>query len=72
LWRNVTIAPIAKIQAVSCTASPFDRRAAMAGLRVDTAGGRMQGISIPYLGRETAEMLFGTLATRAARAAFHW
>ena len=72
LWRNVTIAPIAKIQAVSCTESPFDRRAAMASLRVDTAGGRMHRISIPYLGRETAERLFGTLATRAAQTAFHW
>ena len=39
LWRNVTIAPVVKIQTVECTESPFDRRAMMARVRVDTAGG---------------------------------
>jgi putative membrane protein len=71
-WRNVTIAPIAKIQTVSCSESPFDRRAVMARLSVDTAGGRLHQISIPYLARETANALFQRLSARAAETAFRW
>ena len=57
LWRNVTIAPVVKIQTVECTESPFDRRAVMAGVRVDTAGAseRSHRVAIPYLARETAK-----------------
>jgi len=37
-WRHVTLVRVNKIQAVTLHQSPFDRRAAMARLRVDTAG----------------------------------
>jgi putative membrane protein len=72
LWRHVTVAPVVKIQAVSCNESPFDRRAAMATVQVDTAGGGPHRITIPYLGRETAKTLYDKLATQTAQTAFRW
>jgi putative membrane protein len=75
LWRQVVVVPIAKIQAVGCAESPFDRRAAMAGVRVDTAGGApspSHRISIPYLARETASTLYDRLASQTAQTAFRW
>jgi len=69
---RVPLAPVAKVQTVTCTESPFDRRAAMAGLQVDTAGGRLLQIRIPYLGREIATSLYERLAAQAAHTAFRW
>jgi putative membrane protein len=73
-WRQITVVPIAKIQVVGRAESPFDRRAAMAGVRVDTAGSAspVHRISIPYLARETAAMLHERLATQTAHTAFRW
>jgi putative membrane protein len=72
LWKSVTVAPVSKIQAVAAIESPFDRRAAMARIRVDTAGGgeRSHRVDIPYLARETARTLRGRLAAQAASTAF--
>ena len=67
--RTVSVAPLAKIQAVERTESPFDRRTAMARVHADTAGG---GISVPYLPVETAQTLYGTLAIAAANTRFRW
>ena len=74
LWRQTTIVPSTKIQVVGCIESPFDRRAAMAGVRVDTAGSMspIHRISIPYLARETAAMLYERLAAQTAQTAFRW
>lgn len=74
LWRQVSVAPFVKIQAVAIHESPFDRRAAMARVRVDTAGGGegSQRVDIPYLSRETARDLYDLLATQAAQTAFRW
>jgi putative membrane protein len=74
LWRQITVVPISKIQVVGRAESPFDRRAAMAGIRVDTAGSAspVHRISIPYLARETAAMLHERLATQTAQTAFRW
>lgn len=72
LWRTVTVAPVAKIQAVACASSPFDRRAEMAQLRVDTAGGRAHQLSIPYLGLDVATQLYERLTVQAAQTAFRW
>jgi putative membrane protein len=74
LWREITVVPIAKIQAVRRVESPFDRRAAMAGVRVDTAGSASPAhrISIPYLARETAASLYERLAAQTAQTAFRW
>jgi putative membrane protein len=74
LWRQVTIVPAAKIQVVGRIESPFDRRAAMAGVRVDTAGSASPAhrISIPYLARETAAALYERLAAHTAQTTFRW
>lgn len=73
-WRQVSVAPFAKIQAVSLHESPLDRRAAMARVRVDTAGAgnASQRVDIPYLPRETALSLCRLLSTQAAGTAFRW
>ncbi len=73
-WRQVSVAPFVKIQAVAIHESPFDRRAAMARVRVDTAGGGegSHRVDIPYLSRETARDLYDLLATQAAQTAFRW
>ena len=72
MWRQVTVAPVVKVQAVTCHESPFDRRNAMASVQVDTAGGRLFQISIPYLSRETARALYEQLSSQAAQTAFRW
>jgi putative membrane protein len=74
LWRQTTVAPFARIQAVSLRESPFDRRNAMAGVRVDTAGAGdpSHRVAIPYLDRRTADQLWRHLAHEAARRTFKW
>jgi putative membrane protein len=74
LWRDLTVAPIVKIQTVECTESPFDRRAMMARVRVDTAGAgdRSHKVAIPYLARETARALYERLSAQAAHTTFRW
>lgn len=74
IWRNLTVARFSKVQAVSMTQSPFDRRHRMASVAVDTAGAGSAShrVHIPYLPVETATELFGQLGTAAARTAFRW
>jgi putative membrane protein len=74
LWYQLTIVPVAKIQVVGCVESPFDRRAAMIDVRVDTAGSPSHShrITIPYLARETASALYERLADQTAQTAFRW
>jgi putative membrane protein len=74
VWRNTTIAPLGKIQIVAVHESPFDRRLRMAGVVVDTAGasGESHRVHIPYLSRDTADGLAGSLAVHAARSTFRW
>lgn len=74
LWQKTSIVRFAKIQAVALHESPFDRRAAMARVRVDTAGAgdTSHGVDIPYLGRDTAHGLARRLAAEAAGTSFRW
>ena len=74
LWRELTIARFNKIQAVTLGESPFDRRADMASVTVDTAGAAdaSHRVAIPYLARATADELYHRLAGEAARTAFKW
>jgi putative membrane protein len=75
LWRQVVVVPVSKIQVVGRTESPFDRRAAMAAVRVDTAGGApspVHRINIPYLAGETAIALYEKLSSQTAQTAFRW
>lgn len=74
IWKKLTVVRFAKIQAVAIHESPFDRRNAMARVRVDTAGAGESShrVDIPYLARETARGLCDLLAAQAARTAFRW
>lgn len=72
--RRMSIVRFNKIQAVTLGESPFDRRHAMATVRVDTAGaGRIgHGIDIRYLAAEVARGMADRLSVEAARTAFRW
>lgn len=74
IWQQVTVARVNKIQSVALHQSPFDRRAAMARVRVDTAGARelSHRIDIPYLHDDLARALAGRLSAHAANTAFRW
>ncbi|MEZ5319001.1 MAG: PH domain-containing protein [Vicinamibacterales bacterium] len=74
IWSHETIARVTKIQAVEMLESPFDRRFAMARVRVDTAGAGQGShhIDIPYLARPAAVALTDDLAAGAAATAFRW
>jgi len=73
LWRRITIAPLVRIQTVTTTESPFDRRAGMAAVQVDTAGSAMlPRLRIPYLARDVAGELSARLSVAAAETAFRW
>ena len=74
LWRSLTLARTSKIQAVTGLESPFDRRVAMAQIRVDTAGAGVAShrVHIRYLPRETAFVLRHRLAAQAASSSFRW
>jgi putative membrane protein len=72
LVKRVTLARLARIQAVTQVESPLDRRARMARVRVDTAGAGdgSHRVDIPYLARDTAQELYRRLAAQAASTAF--
>jgi putative membrane protein len=74
IWQQITLARVNKIQAVAMHQSPFDRRAAMARVRVDTAGaGEFSNrVDIPYLDHQVASGLAGRLSAAAANTAFRW
>ena len=73
-WRQTTVAPFARVQAVTLRESPFDRRNQMAGVRVDTAGAGdlSHRVAVPYLGRADAERLWRHVAHEAAGRSFRW
>jgi putative membrane protein len=73
IWRHTTLTPFARIQTVALHESPFDRRHAMARVRVDTAGASDAfRVDVPYLGRDVAAALHARLAAAAAETAFRW
>ena len=74
LWRQMTVAPYARVQAVGLHESPFDRRHGMARVRVDTAGAGdlSHRVSIPFLDRDVARQLWQHLSHEAARRTFRW
>jgi len=72
LWhRTLTLTRFARVQSVEFVESPFDRRAGMAGVAVDTAGAS-GGVGMPYMRREEAVDLCGLVADQAARTSFRW
>ena len=74
LSQQITVARVNKIQAVTMGQTPFDRRAAMASVRVDTAGtgALSHRIAIPYLDHQVASGLAARLSAAAANTAFRW
>lgn len=74
IWRQETLSRANKIQSVSLRQSPFDRRAAMARVRIDTAGAGAAShrVDIPFLDRAVATRLAERLAAQAASTAFRW
>jgi putative membrane protein len=74
LSRAETVVRVTRIQGVTLHESPFDRRARMAGVRVDTAGAGewSHRVNIPYLAVDTAQALQHRLAHAAAQTAFQW
>jgi putative membrane protein len=74
IWRQVTVARINKIQVVAMHQSPFDRRAAMARVTIDTAGAGAfsHRVDIPYLDQQLAQGLADRLSAAAANTAFRW
>jgi putative membrane protein len=72
--QQIVLARVNKIQVVAMHQSPFDRRAAMARVRVDTAGAGefSHRVDIPYLDRDIARGLAGRLSASAANTAFRW
>jgi len=74
IWKQLTLARVNKIQAVTLHQSPFDRRARMARVRVDTAGARelAHRIDVPYLDLALASDLHRRLSAHAANTAFKW
>jgi putative membrane protein len=72
--RRTSMTRIGKIQALDLTSTPFDRRARMASLRVDTAGAGRLGhrIDVPFLEATVAAELLDRLAAEAGRTAFRW
>ncbi|HYW31251.1 MAG TPA: PH domain-containing protein [Gemmatimonas sp.] len=72
LHRVVTVARFERIQSSQFTQSFFDRRTGMASVSVDTAGLGAGELTMPFLPREGALALHGTLAGAAARTPFTW
>ena len=66
LTRHWAIARIAKGQAVKLARGPFDRRAGMASVALDTAGAGMTAfpLRVPYLGEDEARALAAHLRAR--------
>ena len=73
ITRRTIVVRFGKIQVVTRHESPFDRRNAMASVRVDTAGATSGSVmNIPYLERGVADTLRTRLAAVAARIELQW
>ncbi len=72
--RRVSIVPFGKIQVLGLHQTPFDRRNAMASVRVDTAGATLGGhqVAIGYLDAEDAREVLHRLDEETSRTAFKW
>jgi putative membrane protein len=74
LRRRLSVVRHGKIQVVAVGESPFDRRAGMASLRLDTAGaGRVVApLEIHYLGARLARIAQESLYRETSRTVFRW
>lgn len=66
VWRRMSLAPISKVQAVSETETPFDRRHRMRALEIDVAGGvTTHTMRMPYLPARSAAAAASDVASRS-------
>ncbi len=74
MTHRMTIVRLSRVQVVTLHESPFDRRAGMARVAVDTAGGGRSGhsVHIPFLDYKIGRSLYGHLGLQAAVTAFRW
>lgn len=74
LRRDVSVVRFDKMQTVTLTESPFDRRHRMARVAVDTAGAGGEGhrIAIPYLDAPVARDIFARLYDETCTTEFSW
>lgn len=72
--RRLACVRFEKIQAIQLSRTPFDRRARMAALSIDTAGAASsaQHFVLPFLGLRTAGELARELRREAAALSFRW
>jgi len=74
LARKMSVVRFDKMQTVSMSESPFDRRHRMASVAVDTAGAGNTGhrIDIPYLDAAEARRIFTQLYAETCSREFRW
>lgn len=74
LFHTISIVKIGKIQNISYTQTPFDRRNKMARITVDTAGSNpvSHDINIHYLDVEKVQYLMAKLSTQVSQSKFVW
>ena len=72
--RHTSVAFLDRVQVIEVTQSPFDRRAGMSTLRIDTAGALASGprVELPMLDTEHAHDHARAIADKADRAEFVW
>lgn len=74
LFHTLSVVKINKIQNISYTQTPFDRRNDMARMTVDTAGSNpvVQDINIHYLDDEKVKSLVSKLSMQVSQSQFVW
>lgn len=72
LHQVTTVVPFTRVQSAAWQQSPFDRRAGMAAVSVDTAGLGSGALTMPYLHSDSAAELHVALARAAVRTPFRW
>lgn len=72
LNRYLAASRFSRIQSVEFDETPFDRRAGMASVSVDTAGAKGPHLYMRYIARDDAEKLYAHLARKSAETAFVW
>ncbi len=74
MFHTISIVKVAKIQNISYTQTPFDRRNDMARITVDTAGSNpvSQDINIHYLDVDKVKRLMTKLSTQVSQSKFVW
>ena len=72
--RHTSVAFLDRVQVIEVTQSPFDRRAGMSTLRVDTAGALSTGprVELPMLDTDQAHDHARAVAQTAERSGFAW